>query len=122
VLTRGRSVSAGSSSADEEALWEFLYSGGSVAAPLSIVCSGIIAPFMAVDVTEVDIVERRSLLATLEASERESSGLRGRPSCDGGIGGEGVVPCHVVCTSRCLQSCSLTQEADRNKVAKLDVK
>jgi hypothetical protein len=42
--------------------------------------------FLVFDVRDVDMVEKRSLGATLEASDRESSGLRGRPSCDGGIG------------------------------------
>lgn len=78
VLTRGKCVSADSISAVEAALWEFLCSEG-VDAPFSIVYGCVVPPFLVFGITEVDIVERRSLVAILEASDREPSGLRGRP-------------------------------------------
>jgi hypothetical protein len=87
MLTCGRSACPDSNSAEVGALKEFLC-GGTVAALLSSVCRGIVPPFLIIDMMEVDIVERRSFVTTLEASERESSGMRGRPSCDGGIDGE----------------------------------
>lgn len=43
------------------------------------------APFLVFGTAEVAIVDRRSLVAILEASDLESSGFRGRTNCDGGI-------------------------------------
>lgn len=57
--------------------------------------------FFIFEVTEAEIVGRRSLVATFEAEERVSSRCRERPSCDGGIDSNERMPVDFRLFSHC---------------------
>lgn len=84
ILTRGRSGSVGSIWTDEAVFEAFLCSER-IDGPLGVAKVWGVPFFLFFDIAEVDIVDSRSLIVTLEASDRESSGWRGRPSCNSGI-------------------------------------
>ena len=104
VLTRGRSGSVGSVWADEVALRLFLCNE-STDVPFGVANVCDVPFFLFFDIAAVDIVDNRSLVVTLEASDRESSRLRGRPNCDGGIGKDTdtKVLCRLYCGVSCKQ-------------------
>jgi hypothetical protein len=66
-------VSAGSTMVEEAKVCEFLFKQG-MGAPFCVVYGCPVPIFLVLDIVEVDMVEKRSLVATLEASDRESSG------------------------------------------------
>jgi hypothetical protein len=66
-------VSAGSTMVDEARCCEFLFEKG-IDAPFCVVYGCAMPTFFVLETVEVDMVEKRSLVATLEASDRESSG------------------------------------------------
>jgi hypothetical protein len=66
-------VSAGSTVVEEARFWGVLFKKG-IDAPFCVVYGCAMPAFFVLETVEVDMVEKRSLVATLEASDRESSG------------------------------------------------
>ena len=75
-LTRGRSGSEGSMSVDDVASREALCSEG-IEFSVEVANGCNVPAFFVFVITEVDMVDRWSWVATLQMSRRESAGFRG---------------------------------------------
>jgi hypothetical protein len=68
ILTRGRSGSEGSIKADDIRLREFLFNEG-IEVPFGVTNGCDVTAFFVFAIIEVDMFERRSLIAMLERSD-----------------------------------------------------